>query len=132
MYLVSTKLSLLFYCACSVGSNLVPMVKWNKSALVALTADLKEHVIINHGLNNKLEDAAGGFMNRAEAQVVLSKPNNHEQMEKLIDILLGKRNKDFDTFCKMLQNSNNGVWADQLKEKARELKRKSGKYACIR
>ena len=114
-----------------MGSNLDPMTKWKKSALVALTADLKENVIINHGLNNKLEDVAGGFMNRAEAQVVRSKQNSHEQMGQLIDILLGKRNKDFNTFCKMLQESNNGVWADQLKARARELKRKSGKHACI-
>ena len=114
-----------------MDSNLDPMTKWNKSALVALTAKLKEHVILNHGLNDKLEDVAGGFMNRAEAQAVRSKQNSHEQMEQLIYILLGKRNKDFNTFCKMLQNSNNGVWADQLKEKARELKRKSGKHACI-
>ena len=114
-----------------MGSNLDPMTKWNKSALVALTADLKENVILNHGLNDKLEDVAGGFMNRAEAQAVRSKQNSHEQMEQLIYILLGKRNKDFNTFCKMLRNSNNGVWADQLKEKARELKRKSGKHACI-
>ena len=127
--IVSTNLSLLFYCACSVGSNLDPMSTWNKSALVALTADLKEHVILNHGLNDKLEDVAGGFMSRAEAQAVRSKPNSPEQMGQLIVILLGKRNKDFNTFCEMLQNSNNSVWANQLQERARELKHKSGKHA---
>ena len=115
----------------SVYGNLDPMKKWNKDALVALTADLKENVIMNHGLNDKLAIVAGGFMNEKEAQAVRSKPSNHDQMGELIHILLGKRNKDFSTFCKMLRESNNGVWADQLNERAKELKHKSGKHACI-
>ena len=59
---------------------------------------LKRYVIMNTGLINKLQKAAGGFMNQAEAEAVESKSNNAEQMGELIRILLGKRNADFKIF----------------------------------
>ena len=93
-------------------------------ALVALKTELKVSVIMNHGLSDKLNIAAGGFMSREEEQVVLSKPNDAEQMGELIRILCGKREADFITFCNMLRDGNNGVWADQLEGKAREFSKK--------
>ena len=100
------------------------MEEWNKNALDALTAQLKENVIMNLGLTDKLVIAAGGFMSRKEAQAVQSKPSNAEQMGEVICILLGKTDADFITFCKMLRESNNGVWAEQLEDKAKEFKEK--------
>ena len=81
---------------------------------------------MNTGLIDMLQKAAGGFMSQAEAQAVESKPNNAEQMGELIRILLGKRNAVFKTFCTMLRQSNNGLWAEELERKAREISREPG------
>ena len=100
------------------------MKKWNIDALNALKADLKVKVNMNHGLSDKLEIAAGGFMNTGEAQAVLSRPSNAEQMGELIHILCGKRDADFIIFCQMLRICNYDVWANQLERKAREFGKK--------
>ena len=92
----------------------------NSNALLALKSQLKQKVRVNIGLIDKLPKAAGGFMSLMEAQAVQSKPDNAQQMEELIQILLGKTNADFGTFCKMLRQSNYGVWATALEKKARE------------
>ena len=113
---------------CSTESDTGRMEEWNKDALVSLQGELKENVIVNNGLNNKLQKAAGGFMARAEAQVVKSKPNNAEQMEELIQILLGKRDADFRTFCTMLRQTNYGLWADELEKKASEFRGEPGTH----
>ena len=108
-----------------------PMEDWNKEALIALTAELKENVIVANGLCDKLQGPAGGFMSGMEAKVVTSKQNNAEQMGELIEILLGKSDEDFGTFCTMLRKVNYEVWANKLEEKAGEFKRKSGTYVYI-
>ena len=101
-------------------------MEWNKDALVSLQGDLKLNVLMKTGLVNKLQRAAGGFMDRAEAQSVESKPNNAEQMGELIRILLGKSNADFNIFCTMLHQCNYGLWADALERKAREFREEPG------
>ena len=98
------------------------MEKWNKDALDFLQGELKDNVIMNIQLINNLQLPAGGFMMRSEAQAVVCKPTNAEQMEELIRILLGKRNADFHTFCKMLRKSDYALWADELERKAREFR----------
>ena len=105
-----------------------PMEEWNRDALVALQGELKLNVIMKTGLIDMLQTAAGGFLSRAEAQAVESKPNNAEQMGELIRILLGKGNADFRTFCKMLNQSNYSLWADQLERKAREFSGEPGAH----
>ena len=106
------------------------MKKWNRNALIALTAELKENVIMNYGLEDKLQKAADGFMSEGEAQGVKSKHTSAEQMGALISILIGKSDADFGTFCMMLKAANYEVWANKLEEKARELKEESGTNAC--
>ena len=108
------------------------MKKWSIDALNALKADFKLKINMNHGLSDKLEIAAGGFMTAREAQAVLSRPSNAEQMEELLRILCGKREADFTTFCKMLRKSNNSVWADTLEGKAREFREQGTFYCGIR
>ena len=61
-------------------------------------------------------------MNRFEAQTVREQPGNLKQMDKVIDILLGKADKDFTTFLKMLQESNNMVWAEELEKRTEQFK----------
>ena len=112
---------------CSTDSDTGPMSEWNRDALVSLQGDLKLNVIMNTGLVNKLQKAAGGFMDRAEAQSVESKPNNAEQMGELIWILLGKSNAEFNIFCTMLRQCNYSSWADALERKARESREEPGR-----
>ena len=102
------------------------MSPWNRDALVFLQEKLQLRVLMDSGLSNSLEKAAGGFMNEFEAQTVREQPGNIKQMNKVIDILCGKGNEDFGTFLQMLRRTNNGVWADELKRKAEELKREKG------
>ena len=116
---------------CSTDSDNSLMAEWNKDALLSLRKNLKLNVLMNTGLMDNLQKAAGGFMNRAEAQLVESKPSNAEQMGELIQILLGKRNADFKIFCRMLRECNYSSWANELEKKAREFRGEQGMYAPI-
>ena len=111
-------------------STAPPMIPWNRDALVSLQEKLQLRVLMDSGLGNKLQKAAGGFMNEFEAQAVREQPGNIKQMNKVIDILHGKGNEDFVTFLQMLRRTNNGVWANELKKKAKELKKEKG--VCAR
>ena len=99
------------------------MSPWNIAALVSLQGDLKLKVLMSTGLSDKLQKAAGGFMSATEEQQVRKQHGDDEQMGKLIEILKGKQNKDFITFLEMLRSANYGVWADELKKRAEELKK---------
>ena len=101
-----------------VGNDTDAMAPWNDAALASLNKQLQLNVIMAHGLDCHLETAAGGFMTRFEAQVVMSKPDNMQQMGELIKTLRGKSNRDFKIFCTMLRKTNNRVWADTLEREA--------------
>ena len=92
------------------------MSDFNLSALTALRVQLKSKVEMGPHLNDILEIAAGGFMTKPEAQSVRNAADS--QMGRLIEILQGKGDKEFDTFCEMLRKSNYSVWADKLKQEA--------------
>ena len=102
------------------------MSPWNKDALVSLREKLQLRVLMETGLCNRLEEAAGGFMNELEAATVREQSGNIQQMGKVIDILCGKSDKDFSTFLQMLRGSNNEMWAEELERKAEDFKRKKG------
>ena len=108
------------------------MSPWNDDALVSLKESLKLNVLMNIGLVDKLEKAAGGFMSRAEAQIVRALPSNSDQIGRVIETLRGKADEDFDTFCAMLRDSNNGTWADQLKREAQLRRGGKGTYTVKR
>ena len=110
------------------GSSMCPMKEWNRNALDALRGELKEKVIMEHGLNDRLVTVAGGFMSGAEAQAVLSKTSNAKQMGKLISILLGKSDADFGKFCAMLRAVKYEVWANELEKNAEMFKQTPGVY----
>ena len=95
------------------------MSGYNSDALAALQGDLKDNVIMSIRLFDMLEVTQGGFMTRAEAMDVRS---NASPMVRLIEILRGKTDKEFDTFCDMLEKSNYPVWAYTLKQEAERLK----------
>ena len=97
------------------------MTEWHRAALVALQGSLKLNVKMVQ-LSDMLERPAGGFMDRAEALRVKAKAGDMEQMRELIDILLGKEDTAFYTFCDLLERSNYEVWACELKSAAERLK----------
>ena len=69
-------------------------------------------------------------MDEHEAAAVRQERTNMEQMDKLIQLLLGKSDEDFATFLRMLQATNNEVWAEKLEKKAKQFKEK-GMCVCI-
>ena len=93
---------------------------------------LKLKVLMNTGLSDKLERAAGGFMSEYEAKTVRQLPNNFAQVDKVIETLRGKGDEDFKNFCKMLRDSNQVVWADELERVAKQFKRGKGNSSCRR
>ena len=99
------------------------MSLWNSDALLFLREKLKINVLMNTGLIDELEMTAGGFMSRYEAMKVRQQPSNSSQVERVIETLRGKGDKDFKTFCKMLYSSNQAVWADELERVAEQFKR---------
>ena len=107
------------------------MSPWNHQALVSLRADLKLHVLMETGLGDKLEKAAGGFMDKHEAERVRQERTNMERMDKLIQLLLSKSNEDFATFIEMLRHTNNGTWAHQLEERAEQFSQRQAGM-CVR
>ena len=108
------------------GGDAGPLSSWNNDALLFLKEKLKLKVLMNTGLLDRLETAAGGFMSQYEAMAVRELPNNSAQVDRFIETLRGKGNKDFKTFCKMLCSSNQAVWADELKRVAEQFKRGEG------
>ena len=116
---------------CSTDSDITPMEKWNRDALLSLQGELKLNVEIERGLVNMLHKAAGGFMSEAEAKAVISKQENAKQMGELIQILLGKSNQDFKIFCRMLRQSEYHAWANELEKKVREFKGEPGTLVLI-
>ena len=89
------------------------MSDYNSNALKALQEELKTSVVMET-LIDILELPAGGFMNATEAQSVRNAP-----MGRLIEILLGKGDKEFNTFCDMLEKSNHRGWANRLRLEAK-------------
>ena len=94
----------------------------NSKALIALRPDLKINVKMRPLLMDMLQPPAGGFMHPAEDQTVRNAEN---PMEELIAILLCKGDKEFNTFCDMLESSNHSAWANRLRQKAEWYERKN-------
>ena len=101
------------------------MSKWNVNALVALKRELTLNVKMIV-LANILETPAGGFMNSAEAQSVKAKTGDAQRIEEIIDILRGKGDEEFATFCQMLRKSNYEGWAGRLELEAEKFKTSDG------
>ena len=100
------------------------MSDYNSSALIAFQEKLKTNIAMKPHLINMLEKQAGGFMTRAEAQSVR---NAEDPMGRLTEIILGKGDKEFNTFCDMLEKSNHRGWADRLRLEAKMNRQKEGK-----
>lgn len=108
------------------------MSSWNNDTLLFLREKLKLNVLLNTGLSDKLEMAAGGFMSQNEAMMVRELPSNIAQVDRVIEILRRKCDIDFQTFCKMLRGSNQVVWADKLESVAEQFKKGERNCTCGR
>ena len=95
------------------------MSDFNSNALAALQGDLRINIEMMPPLTDMLEEPQGGFMSRAEA---MSVRNDASPMGRLIEILRGKTDAQFDTFCQMLQRSNHKSWANRLKQEAEKFR----------
>ena len=101
------------------------MTDWNKKALEAMRANLKINVKMTQ-LADMLERSAGGFMNRAEALHARDMIGDAEKMGQVIEVLLGKEDEAFYTFCSMLRRSNYESWACKLESTAEGFKTAEG------
>ena len=123
----------LLTCCALVFSIDRPMSEWNIEALDSLKVKLKLRLSMSAGLRDILPIAAGGFMSELEVQQVTNLRSDNEQIEKVIEELKRKHDEDFETFLGMLRRTNQGVWADELERKAKELReeRKCVQSACV-
>ena len=101
-----------------------PMSKWNKDALICLERDLKVNLSLEE-LMDLLERPAGGFMTEAEKMSVCEEVKQRDKVGRIISLLRGKGDRDFDSFLKLLRESGNEVWSGQLEEKAGQLRREA-------
>ena len=95
------------------------MDTWRKQAIVSLESDLKVNLSLA-GLLSRLERPAGGFMTEDERRSVEEVQGKSNQVGKIIEVLRGKGNRDFDAFLNVLRESGNELWAEKLDESARQ------------
>ena len=100
------------------------MSQCKKDALIALERNLKKYLSLEE-LIDLLEKPAGGFMTEAEKMSVREQPKRKDKVEHIITLLRGKGDQDFDIFIKVLRESGNEVWAEQLEQKVQKLEKKS-------
>lgn len=91
------------------------MDKWKDDALSKHEHDLKVNLHLISILSC-LEQPAGGFMSKAERQHVEAAQGEFNQVDRIIKVLRGKGNKEFDIFLEVLRNNGHKVWADKVEE----------------
>ena len=99
---------------------------WNNDALLFLREKLKLNVSKNTDLLHKLDKATGGFLNEYVATMVRELPSNIAQVGRVIETLCEKGDKDFQKFCRILRDSKEVIWADEIERVAEQLKRGEG------
>ena len=85
-----------------------------KKAIRQCHSDLRTGVIVIH-LLPRLHIDAGGFLTDVEDATIKESSGNVKQVDKLIDVLLHKENKDFDYFCVVLEKEGCQACSNSLK-----------------
>ena len=88
-----------------------------KSAILSLRPKLQVNLIVDHFLALLHQDCEG-FLNDFEEDDVKSASGKVKKVTVLLDILVKKDNEAFHKFCRVLERSNNRVWADKLRAEA--------------
>ena len=112
------------------------MRPWNKEALKCMREELGKVHMQDAGMIKKLEisvvcspaNPTLGFLSQMQLQVVESKKTPAGQMNKVIDYLLEMEDKYFENFCKILEQSNFELKANELRKRAEECKKYFGKF----
>lgn len=114
------------------------MRPWNDEALKVMTADLKVGVTVKDTrMIDLLEEQtivttgspSLGFLTKEEMVTVRNLPNDRERMDKILEYLRKKQDKDFGNFCQILELSGHAALSTALKAKAAEFKAALGKCA---
>ena len=100
-----------------VPSDSEPMSEAYRKSLYAVRPEFEEKVLVNNILS-KVHMDAGGFLNDHEEEEVTACSTNREKMRVLLKTLRTKKNKDFVTFCEVLESSGYQHFATKLKKAA--------------
>ena len=85
-----------------------------KKAIRQCHSDLRTGIIVIHLLPS-LHIDAGGFLTDVEDATIKESSGNVKQVDKLIDVLLNKKDKAFDCFCSMLEEKGYQACSNSLK-----------------
>ena len=109
------------------------MRPWNKLALRSLRQELVKVNAAEAEMIEKLQKPVRldykGFLSHMQMQSVESKMTRAEEMNTVIDYLQEMEDKYFESFCKLLEQSNFEGKANMLRQKAEEYKTYFGKFA---
>ena len=101
------------------GAYADPMSEARRGAIEVLRPRLKLNVNVKAGLEDRLHQVTGGFMNYEELQAVSEERAPSAKVDKILSILLGKGDKEFDIFLKLLEETNQIAWAQELRQQVR-------------
>ena len=93
------------------------MDETRRRALRRCHQELRRHIAVNDFLPSLHVDA-DGFLTELESGRIRKYTGNIEQVDELFDILVTKKNKDFDHFCVVLEKEGYHVWSEKLREAA--------------
>ena len=96
-----------------------PMSEARRGAIEVLRPRLKLYVNVKGGLEDRLHKVTGGFMNYEELQAVSEQRAPSAKVDKILTILLGKGDNEFDIFLKLLEETNQIAWVQELRQQAR-------------
>ena len=88
------------------------------AALRRYHSDLRTGIIVKNFLPD-LHQYAGGFLTDVESSVVDGKSGQIDKVDKLMEFLLTKEDKDFDAFCRVLSKHGYRTWSERLRQAAR-------------
>lgn len=60
----------------------------------------------------------GGFLTKEECASITGQSDNAEQVDELMNILMTKKDEDFELFCNVLEKHGYRWWSNKLKEAA--------------
>ena len=95
------------------------MDKARTSAIRSHHSKLRTGIIVNNLLPD-LHCDAGGFLTDVESAKISSMTCNVSQVDELITVLLTKEDRDYDTFCRILQKGGYPGWSEKLNCSARQ------------
>lgn len=91
-----------------------------ESALRGQHLAMRQSISVSNVLRD-LRCGEGGFLTEEEYASITDQSDNAEQMDELMKVLLTKKDKDFESFCNLLEKHSYRWWSEKLKEAAGKL-----------